>query len=94
MKIRWKAILLGAAVLLLLAQGALAMSSPGYRLEWFPPLTGGGGTAQSANYSIQFTVGQTVDTASASPLYQAQMGYWAGIAPEYRVMMPAIYKSP
>ena len=76
------AILLVIAALLLLTGSALAMSSPNYRLDWYVPLTGGGGgPASSINYAINFTVGQTVINASASTNYKAGLGYWYGVAP-------------
>ncbi len=53
--------LMTLVVLLLLASGALAMSSANYRLNWFTPMTGNGGDEiSSANYAANFTVGQTV----------------------------------
>ena len=94
MKIGWKAILVGVALLFLLAQGALAMSSTDYRLDWLNLLSGSGGSARSAGYSAGLTVGQTVSYTSSSPLYRVQMGFWAGIPPELHVMLPIIRDSP
>jgi hypothetical protein len=65
--------------LLVLAGSALAMSSPNFRLDWFTPMTGGGGgPVSSANYAANFTVGQTVIGASASEHFGAGLGYWYG----------------
>jgi hypothetical protein len=76
--------------LLLLAGVSLAMSSTNYRLDWFVPLTGGGGgPANSANYAVNFTVGQTVIGASTSANYGGCLGYWCGER-EYRVYLPLI----
>lgn len=78
---------------LLLSQISLAMSSAHYRLDWFTPLTGGGGgAASSAHYAINFTVGQTVIGASSSASYQVGLGYWYGAASGGRVYLPLILK--
>jgi hypothetical protein len=83
-------VLLGA---LLLAQIALAMSSASYKLDWFTPLTtGGGGAMSSANYAANVTVGQTVLGASASTNYLAGLGYWYGAGGAYRIFLPLILK--
>ena len=67
-------------LLLLWASSALAMSSPNYRLDWFTPMTGGGGgVASSAHYAVNFTVGQTVVGASTSEHYGSGLGYWYGL---------------
>ena len=59
--------------------GALAMSSSGYRLEWYTPLTGaGGGASDSASYAGNFTVGQTAVNAGSSTSYVIGLGYWQG----------------
>ncbi len=90
MKIRWKTILIGAALLLLLSQAVLAMTSPAYRLDWNNLASGSGGPAQSTQYKVNFTVGQTASGVSSSPLYRVQMGYWGGIAPEFRTLLAII----
>ena len=78
---------------LLLAQIALAMSSANYKLDWFTPLTGGGGGAMSsANYALNFTVGQAASGASTSTNYQVGLGYWYGVGRSYRVYLPLIWK--
>jgi hypothetical protein len=65
--------------LFLLAGSALAMSSQNFGLDWFTPMTGGGGgPASSANYAANLTVGQTVIGASASEHFGAGLGYWYG----------------
>ena len=65
--------------LLLLASSARAMSSPNFRLDWFTPMTGGGGgPTSSVNYAANFTVGQTVIGASASEHFGSGLGYWYG----------------
>ena len=70
-------------ILLLWGGRALAMSSPNYQLAWFTPVTGGGGgPASSAQYAVNFTVGQTVVGASASENYGSGLGYWYGLLSE------------
>jgi hypothetical protein len=73
---RRTAILLALAVFLLVAGSALAMVSTNYRLDWYVPLTGGGGPAVSTNYHANFTVGQTAIGASTSTDYRACLGFW------------------
>lgn len=90
-----KKMTLSAVVLLvslLLATTALAMSSASYRLDWFTPMTGGGGPASSANYAINLTVGQTVIGPSASANYGACLGYWCGQLPGGRLHLPLILR--
>ena len=73
------AILLALAAFLLLTGSVLAMSSTNYRLDWYVPLTGGGGgPSSSTNYAVNFTVGQSVIGASSSTDYAAGLGYWYG----------------
>jgi hypothetical protein len=85
-------ILLTLAASLLLAGGVLAMSSDNYRLDWFTPLTGGGGgPASSTHYAVNFTVGQSVIGIFSSANYGAGLGYWYGIG-EYRVFLPLILR--
>ena len=63
--------------LLLLAPDAYSMSSAGYRLDWFTPLTtGGGGASGSPSYAVNITVGQSVIGAASSTGYKIGLGYW------------------
>ena len=82
-------------ILLLVAGSALAMSSPNYRLDWFTPMTGGGGgPASSATYAANFTVGQTVIGASASENYGSGLGYWYGLLDNIlRNLLPLVTKN-
>ena len=78
---------------LLLAQAVLAMSSSNYKLDWFTPLTGGGGgSASSTHYAINLTVGQTATGASSSTNYKIGLGYWYGVGGFYQVYLPLIMK--
>lgn len=73
-------LILFLVILLLWTSSALAMSSPNFRLDWFTPLTsGGGGQISSAHFAANFTVGQTVVGASASEHYNSNVGYWFGL---------------
>ena len=73
-------ILLLLVAMLLMASTSLAISSPNFHLDWFTPMTGGGGgPASSTQYAINFTVGQTVVGASASEHYGSGLGYWYGL---------------
>ncbi len=87
-------ILLALVVVLLLAGRALAMSSANYRLDWFVPLTGGGGgPASSAHYAINFTVGQSAIGMASSSNYGGCLGYWCGAAVEYRIYLPLVLRN-
>jgi len=82
------------AILLVLAAGVQAMSSANYRLDWFTPLTsGGGGLASSAHYAINFTVGQSVTGAPASANYKGCLGYWCGAKIPYRINLPLVLRN-
>ena len=88
-------ILMAVIFLLLVAGSALAMSSTNFRLDWFTPMTGaGGGLASSANYAVNFTVGQTVVGATASEHFGSGLGYWVGLLSELiRNFLPLALKS-
>ena len=86
-------ILLTLAALLLLAGTALAMRSTNYWLDWFTPLTsGGGGPAGSASYAVNLTVGQTAIGSASSSSYQACLGYWCGAVGQWRVYLPLVLR--
>jgi hypothetical protein len=73
-------ILLLLVAMLMMAGTSLAMSSTNYWLDWFTPMTGGGGgPTSSTNYAANFTVGQTVVGASTSEHYGSGLGYWYGL---------------
>ena len=86
-------VLLALTAILLLAGSALAMSSTNYRLDWFTPMTGGGGApASSASYAVNFTVGQTAIGASSSANYGAGLGYWYGAVAQFRIYLPLVLR--
>ena len=85
---------LAVLCLCLLAGSALAMSAVNYRLDWFIPLTsGGGGAAGSAGYVVNLTVGQTAIGSASSSSYRACLGYWCGVEGAWRVYLPLITKN-
>ena len=87
------ALLLVLAAFLLLVGNALAMRSTNYWLDWYTPLTGGGGgTAGSTNYAVNFTVGQTASGASTSTNYRGCLGYWCGEV-EYQIFLPLVLRN-
>ena len=89
---KMKIVLFSVLAALLLTSSALALSAA-YRLDWFVPLTGGGGgPASSTNYKANITVGQTVIGASSSTNYKAGLGYWYGI-PAYHFYLPLVLKN-
>ena len=86
-------VLLALTTILLLAGSALAMSSTNYRLDWFTPMTGGGGApASSASYAVNFTVGQTAIGGASSSSYRACLGYWCGAVGQWQVYLPLILR--
>ncbi len=73
------AILIVLLLLLILVSGVAAMSSANYRLDWFVPAVGTGGSAESGSYAIGFTVGQSASQPAAGSNYQLGLGFWSGI---------------
>lgn len=81
--------------LLLLAQATFGMSSTSYRLDWFTPLTtGGGGISSSPAYKINISVGQSVIGAASSANYKVALGYWAGGGGPSFIYLPLILRQP
>jgi len=90
---RTKILLALLIIFLLLTGSALAMSSASYKLDWFVPLTGSGGSEMSStNYKAYVTVGQTAIGASASTNYGACLGYWCGQLSGGRLHLPLIMR--
>ncbi len=92
---RRKWLLIPAVLLciLLLTTSVWAMSSTNYRLDWFTPLTGTGGSASSTNYGANFTVGQVAPGTYSSTNYDGCLGYWCGIAVGYNVYLPMVLRN-
>jgi hypothetical protein len=97
-KLKITALIAVLLVGLLLASQALAMSSANFRLDWFTPMTGGGGgPVGSTHFAASFTVGQTVIGNSASPNVRSGMGYWYGVVSSiiqnFRFYLPQVMKN-
>jgi hypothetical protein len=90
-------LLLWAIVLLCvlaLVGSALAMRSDHYWLDWFTPLTGGGGgPSSSGNYGANVTIGQTAIGAAQSAMYAVGLGYWFGVGGGARIYLPLVMKN-
>jgi len=85
------ATLLVLLTLLFLVGNALAMRSTNYWLDWYTPLTGGGGgPADSTIYAVNFTIGQSAIGTSSSTNYAGCLGYWCGTEVEHRINLPLI----
>lgn len=85
--------ILTLATLLLLMGSilSLAMSSVNYQLEWLTPGTsGGGGSASSAHYTVNLTIGQSATGISVSESYDGCLGYWCGVTVQYQVYVPLL----
>lgn len=86
------AVMLGLVLCLLLTIGVQAMSSENYQLNWLVPLSGGGGSASSAHYSMDITIGQSVIGPAGSENYDVQLGFWQKTAITWALFLPAITK--
>ena len=85
--------LLVVLLCVLLTGSARAMSSTNYRLDWFTPLTsGGGGAASSTNYAVNLTIGQAAIGGSSSTSYSVGLGYWYGAEQQFQVYLPLVIK--
>ena len=92
-KRKWISLLVVILCAFLLAGNVLAMSSSGYMLEWYTPLTGGGGgEASSENFAVNLTIGQTVIGNSSSASYGSGLGYWYGLLKEWLTHLPVILR--
>ncbi|MCB9420598.1 MAG: hypothetical protein H6667_12395 [Ardenticatenaceae bacterium] len=79
--------------LLVLVSGVLTMESTNYKLAWFTPLiSSGGGKISSANYTANFTIGQSIIGASSSTNHESCLGYWCR-PDEHRIYLPVTLKN-
>lgn len=63
--------------LLLVTSNAGATAPPGYQVDWLAPGTiGGFGHAQSAQYAVDVSLGQTAVGLSAGTHYSLCLGFW------------------
>ncbi len=94
---KYKALSLTLVALLLITVATLAMSSNGYMLDWFTPLTSNGaGVYSSTNHIINVTVGQSVIGQSTGANQSACLGYWCYLPTGsriYRIYLPIIIGS-
>jgi hypothetical protein len=82
-------------LVLLLTVTAFAMSSANYRLDWFVPLSGGGGgKSNSTSYLVDFTIGQAAAGVASSSNYDVGLGYWYGIGNQPKLYLPVIIRNP
>lgn len=82
------------AGLLLLASSALtsrANLSANYSIAWAVVATGGQ-SAQSTDYSIIATLGQPATGLGDSANYAVCHGFWCGIPPLYRLLLPFLIR--
>jgi hypothetical protein len=91
---RQRTLILILIAFLLLVGSAVAMDSANYKLEWFTPLTGGGGAASSTNYAVNLTVGQSAIGVSSSTSYEGCLGYWCESATGHTVYLPLVLRNP
>jgi len=78
-------------ICLLVVGSALAGSSDNYRIDWLTPMTGGGGgSASSANYSVNFTVGQSVIGTSSGESHNVCTGFWCDVIAAFKINLPVI----
>ena len=91
--LHWRPALLGLLIGLLMASGVLAMSSTHYALDWFVPLTGGGGPVGSTSYRVNYTLGQTVAGSAASAGAGLELGYWRGAQHPQQLYLPSLLKA-
>lgn len=89
---RWRLVImmLVSVLVLFLASAALAASSEQFRVDWLVPFSGGGGTASSAGYTLNITVGQTGGSSSTSAGYSVHLGFWSLNAQDTPVFMPLV----
>ncbi|PWH14320.1 MAG: hypothetical protein DDG59_13115 [Anaerolineae bacterium] len=76
----------------LLVETAFGMSSTNYRLEWFTPLSGSGGSMSSAHYRVDFTVGQSASVNLIESTQRMCLGYWCG-GIDWRIFLPLILRN-
>jgi len=87
----WIFILAVLIAVLLFVTNARAMNSANYRLDWLVPLSGGGGHANSGNYAVDFTVGQTAIGNASSTNYNSSLGFWTAVW-EWIIQLPLIFR--
>lgn len=62
-----------------------------YSLGWYTPLTtNSNGAIVSAHYGLDASIGQTVIGKASSTHIKASLGYWAGLADLFRIVLPVL----
>jgi hypothetical protein len=86
-------LLLGVAVMLLMAvTSASAQSGGGYDLAW-STIDGGGDTSTGGDYALMGTIGQSdAGAAMNGNGFTLNGGFWNGGASQYRVYLPLMIK--
>ena len=72
------------------AQGAPCAVS--YDIPW-DAMTGGTEQMGSTNYMMYGTAGQAVAESSDSDSFQLGVGFWYGVAAEYKIYLPVVLRS-
>lgn len=88
----WIALAVSICILLSFARLVQAIESSSYAITW-STMASGGGTAQSASYNVNGTVGQPNVGQVSSTLYRANIGYWHRIREAYMVYLPTVIRS-
>jgi hypothetical protein len=71
---------------------SLALASGSYSINWWV-IGGGGGRAESGNYSLDFTIGQPVVGVATDTGYELCSGFWCGAVVEYKIYLPIVLKN-
>ena len=87
--VAWSIVLL--SVLLLLSGHVTAMESDSYAIRW-DVIAGGDGSAQSASYVVNSTIGQPIIGPDSSTSYQLSSGYWYNVTERYTVYLPLVLR--
>ena len=97
MRTRRRTLALLLIVALLVPAIVLAQTGGGYDLSW-NTVDGGGGISSGGAYTLSGTVGQPDAGGMSGGGYTLTGGFWGGVAPQpapqYRIYLPLIRKSP
>jgi hypothetical protein len=95
MKRRLLLLMCGVLIALVLAAGVVqAMESTNFAFNWYPPLTASGGAlSKSDHFGGEVFLGQTAVNVSSSTNFQARLGYWPGVPPDFRFFAPVVRKN-
>ena len=86
-------VLLVVIVCLALAARAQAAASPGYHIDWLNVAAGAAGSAGSAHYAADLSVGQSVLGEGANSSYRGMWGFWVVVDALWRVLVPLVTRS-